>query len=122
MTPGARGRLRDRVLPDVISIFIGTSAWLAWSLIRHHGDIAMLIGPVYRLLASLNIAAGLLMIGLFVVAQYSLVLILSTVGLGQGTVMWRLVRLPSRSCSPSSPTIRSRKLVLNERAGLRPAW
>jgi hypothetical protein len=73
-----------------ITVFLGTSAWLAWSSIRRRRDVALLTGPVYRLLASLNIAAGLVMIGLFFVVRFPLVLILSTVGLGLGTSMWRL--------------------------------
>jgi hypothetical protein len=74
-----------------ITTFLGTSAWLAWSSIRKRRDVVLLTGPVYRLLASLNIAAGLLMIGLFVMVRVPLVLILSTVGLGLGSSMWRLV-------------------------------
>jgi hypothetical protein len=75
-----------------ISIYLGTSAWLAWASIRRRRDVAVLTGVVYRLLASFNIAAGLLMIALFVAKRFPLLLVLSTVGVGQGMVMWRLVR------------------------------
>jgi len=73
-----------------IAIFLGTSAWLAWASIRSRRDVRLLTGTVYRLLASLNIAAGVLMIGLFVVTRFPLMLVLSLVGIGQGAAMWRL--------------------------------
>jgi hypothetical protein len=75
----------------LLIIFIGTSAWLAWSSIRRKQSAALLTGGVYRLLASLNLGAGLLMVGLFFVARFPLILILSSIGFAQGTMMWRLV-------------------------------
>ena len=80
----------------ILIIFIGTSAWLAWSSIRHKQSVALLTGRVYKLLASLNLGAGLLMVGLFLVARFPLILILSSVGFAQGTTMWRLVLRGSR--------------------------
>jgi hypothetical protein len=75
----------------MLIIFIGTSAWLAWSSIRSKQSAALLTGPVYKALASLNLGAGALMVGLFFVARFPLILILSSVGLVLGATMWRLV-------------------------------
>jgi hypothetical protein len=74
-----------------LTVYVGTSAWLARASIRSKGDPALLIGPFYRLLASLNLAAGVLMIGLFLITRIALILVLSTVGLVMGTAMWRMV-------------------------------
>jgi hypothetical protein len=76
----------------LLIIFLGTSAWLAWSSIRRKRQgVAMLTGLVYRTLASLNLGAGLVMVGLFLVTGFPLILILSSVGFAMGTAMWRLV-------------------------------
>jgi hypothetical protein len=75
----------------ILTVFVGTSAWLAWSSIRHQQSQALLTGRVYKLLASLNLIAGVLMVGLFFAARFPLILILSSVGFVQGTTMWRLV-------------------------------
>jgi hypothetical protein len=74
----------------ILTVFLGTSAWLAWSSIRHKRNVALLTGRVYKLLASLNLVAGVLMVGLFFVARFPLILILSSVGFVLGTTMWRL--------------------------------
>jgi hypothetical protein len=89
----ARLRVGDASTAAFISIlivFIGTSAWLAWSSIRHKRDVELLTGRVYKLLASLNLVAGVLMVGLFFIARFPLILILSSVGFVLGTTMWRL--------------------------------
>lgn len=74
----------------MLIIFIGTSAWLARSSIRQKQSAALLTGRVYKLLASLNLGAGVVMVGLFLVARFPLILILSSVGFAMGTTMWRL--------------------------------
>jgi hypothetical protein len=89
----ARLRVGDASTAAFISIlivFIGTSAWLAWSSIRYKRSLALLTGRVFKLLASLNLVAGVLMVGLFFVARFPLILILSSVGFVLGTTMWRL--------------------------------
>jgi hypothetical protein len=75
----------------ILMIFLGTSAWLSWSSIRHKQSEPLLTGRVYKLLASLNLGAALLMVGLFVVTRFPLILILSSVGFVLGSTMWRLV-------------------------------
>jgi hypothetical protein len=75
----------------ILTVFLGTSTWLAWSSIRHKESLPMLTGRVYKLLASLNLVAGVLMVGLFFVARSPVILMLSSVGFVQGTTMWRLV-------------------------------
>lgn len=76
----------------ILIIFIGTSAWLAWSSVRSKERIERLTGPLYRLLASLNIAAGLLLIWVYLTTRGApLFLILSSVGIVMGTAMWRLI-------------------------------
>lgn len=73
-----------------LSVYLGTSAWLAWFSIRRQADPALLIGWTYKALASLNIATGVLMIGLFLITRIPIILVLSSVGLGVGWSMWRL--------------------------------
>jgi hypothetical protein len=75
----------------ILMIFLGTSAWLAWASIRHKRSVALLTGHVYKVLASLNLIAAALMIGLFLATGFPLILILSSVGFAMGTTMWRLV-------------------------------
>jgi hypothetical protein len=75
----------------ILIIFIATSAWLAWSSIRRKQSVALLTGSVYKMLASLNLVAGALIVGLFVVTRFPLILILSSVGFAMGTAMWRLI-------------------------------
>jgi hypothetical protein len=74
----------------ILILFIGTSAWLAWASIRHKQNVALLTGSVYKLLASMNLGAGVLLVGLFFLARFPLILILSSVGFAMGTAMWRL--------------------------------
>jgi len=86
-----RGRAPAAAWIGILIIFIGTSAWLAWSSIRQQHSVALLTGGVYKVLASLNLVAGVLMVGLFAVTGFPLVLILSSVGFAMGLAMWRLV-------------------------------
>jgi len=86
-----QGHASSAVWIGFLIIFLGTSAWLAWSSIRRRQNVTLLTGRVYKTLASLNLGAGVLMVGLFFVARFPLILVLSSVGFVMGTAMWRLV-------------------------------
>jgi hypothetical protein len=87
----SHGDTSTAVWIGLLMIFIGTSAWLAWSSIRQQQNVALLTGRLYKVLALFNIAAGVLMVGLFFLTRFPLILILSSVGFAMGTAMWRLV-------------------------------
>ena len=78
-------------------VIVITSIWQSWRAIRDKRDWARYTGPVFRGLARLSIASGLLMlaIGVFVATRSQAIFIgFSAVGLLYGLSMLRFARQP----------------------------
>jgi hypothetical protein len=69
---------------------VGTASWLMWFSVRYKHDDERLHGVVYKSLASWLIVAGIGLFGLGVVRGAPLMMLLSSLGLGFGSNMWRL--------------------------------
>lgn len=58
-----------------------TSVWVSWRAIRDKRDFARFVGPVYRVLAVINAAAGVAILGLGLTRGAVLLIAFSSVGL-----------------------------------------
>jgi predicted ABC-type exoprotein transport system permease subunit len=81
-------------------VIVTTSVWVSWRAIRDKRDWARFAGPIYRGLAWLNLASGLvvLLIGLFWTAHQLIFIGFSAIGLLGGYAMLRFARQ-----SPDNP-------------------
>ncbi len=70
-------------------VITATPAWTAWRAIRDQRDIAAYVGPVFRSLGWLNIAAGLLVLALGVYFKAGLLIGMSFIGIVTGPLMLR---------------------------------
>ncbi len=75
---------------------VGTASWLMWFSIRYRREQERLLGHVYRGLASWLMISGLALFCLGVARGAALMMLLSLLGVGFGTNMWRLALAPER--------------------------
>jgi hypothetical protein len=88
----ARGRpILGTVLLYIVVITV-TPTWLAWRAVRDNRDWARFVGPTYRALAWLNIAAGLLVLGFGLSVQNALLMLIAPIGPVAGFFMLRFAR------------------------------
>lgn len=80
-------------------VITSTSVWTGWRAIRDKRDYARFIGPVYRVLAVLNLIGGAAVFALGVIGTRPILIAFSFIGLLGGVAMLRAVR----SGKPDSP-------------------
>lgn len=89
----ARGApILGTVLLYIVLITV-TPTWLAWRAIRDKREFTRFVGPIYRALAWLNIAAGLVVLGFGLWVQVTLLMLIAPVGLVAGFLMLRFARM-----------------------------
>jgi hypothetical protein len=76
-------------------VITGSACWTAWRAIRDKHSIAQFVGPIFRVLAWLNIGAGALVLALGLWKSQVILIGLSLVGLILGPSMLRFARRES---------------------------
>lgn len=85
----ARGApILGTVLLYIVVITV-TPTWLAWRAVRDQRDFSRFVGPTYRALAWLNVAAGLVVLGFGLWIQNALLMLIAPIGLLGGFFMLR---------------------------------
>ena len=88
----ARGKpILGTVLLYIVLITV-TPTWLAWRAVRDKRDFTRFVGPTYRALAWLNIAAGLVVLGFGLWVQITLLMLIAPIGPVTGFFMLRFAR------------------------------
>jgi hypothetical protein len=90
----ARGRPGTAALLIYLVVITVTPTWLAWRAIRDKNDFKRYTGPVYKLLAGVNLATGAAMIALGIRFGVVLFTSISLIGLVTGALMLRFLRTP----------------------------
>lgn len=96
--------LTVRILYDVNFVFgvflfyilalVIAGVWQAWRAVRDKGDVRRYAGPVYRVLAALNLMLGLVSLGLGLSVNAPLLALFSPIGILSGIAMLRFARNP----------------------------
>lgn len=73
-------------------VITATACWLAWRAIRDRRDFGAYTGRIYRGLAWLNMAAGLVVLALGIHFQVLLLGVFAIIGLASGPLMLRLAQ------------------------------
>ncbi|NGY06511.1 hypothetical protein [Solimonas terrae] len=90
----ARGHTGVAIFLLYLLLITASSCITAWFAIRMKRDYLRYRGTWYRLLAALNLACGLALLGYGLASQQMLLAGFSSVGIVRGMTMWRLVRRP----------------------------